>query len=1642
MEFDNSNEEFSEKICDLISQGYGLTPFLGSGCSASSGIMMGQEFTDYLGHAIRICVEGTSGDGDTTASRWDIARNGWPERPSEEEIVEARAWVRRKFDVLIKEYGMRALFDDDHRVIDYRLDSHVSSPELLAKLLNAPVVPPFLRSHDLKTEDSAIRAIQEVMWGKQRANERIIFSTSKSETSYAAICEKAIRSLSDWRATLHFLAMLRHVKTVKGVRLSIGELDPSIIDRFNVHITKNKKPNLTHQMIAQLSMSARIRVILTTNFDKLIESAFESFGRPISSIPVGTHGGLPHPDLVHANDCLVKLHGDCHETRADYTLDDPPTPGDKNRFFHYVRGDYPDFTDSNPGSRRFIPSQLLIVGYSGSDRRCNDMIKYVLDSDEDAKVFWVCHSKRDLDRLGSTFGEDDYKKGRIIATRTERPDLLLYDIYQKLNLTLPSPGSTYHFPDRVMPAKSPLPKDANQAIVEQDAAEIEKQLTGKHENGEGSIVILKGGSGVLNVVHQALEQLGMKGRNRIWLELEDFPDAPSVGAEIRTGLSLRTGSLPLGHVKPLPFEIIERMKEQDAGKKDISEKEEETLTCAWEVFFADSCKELGVTAGMWTVGLYGRNGPGGCAGWQATHETWGEEHYKELQLLIRGLSKAGFNILYAPYTDERSDRDVERLRDLEKLRVHPSEAVVQEEKGPTGNRDNLPQPPWNPITTDSTSLVKDKPGPKSNVFVYKCRYKQSKQLNFKHVMEDVSAHILDLGSVNEVAQCLGHKVKERMRWLTGVRALHSATLFRQSRHFSAFMTDAIYRCPNQFNLTREDNDEKRVNDLLRWIGKLLDFGVFYTKPGGFAWAYRDIRLGIRSIIDSLHFDPIIVRQGQYVRMKNFTPGNHFFIGEWYAKAHLVTRHPVPMLEGAHHFFQSILFVPHFGSPYAGKIDREEEKEAEWFSNARKGIFFSSIIALLNLLRSGESSLRYWGSVPFRRSMFKKSVAEGVIRQIKEVMIFTFTKEIEEKLARNAQTFPPEKSAYVECVANLYLNEKNQEGIDHYAWTLIHDLGQDFKYIERRISADYRITDIPFQKNIPAKGPYSYEFDGTTVKPDGTPVNFADVEELTSEMLKAYSIPDSLQYERKFPGFDWFCCKSGIFNIFQTIYKEKDDAAPKSPGKSDSLSKKLRGQKRQIEIDFLLGTHGCIANPHEINLFIQSLIEWAFVFVRRAKKLLRSREKIPVAAGNPDAGTEDYQKDFLGVTVLCNIALNLSRMLPPAYSECAAKEQIKAQSLYALALGHLGRFREAHRRLGEARVLCRSIGNNDSSVLLGIAELRRAEVLCLEARECGAVLRWLRETGPDGDEDKAKAKEKDAKSFAETFKPFVEKHDFDKLAATPPPKEAPSFIECERAKSILKQRVKGAKRGSSAISQLAEDLNRVSQAKIGDAWRCLEESRRRFSGRTHSSRWWGRQYALELRVFGEAELAIQEAHASSPSLEWFRMLPCRSRRDLAGHLRKIWQNGIAVAGNGQGDEQYSRLKTTSVYLFALNLAPPSLTARMDLVENRHGDLRLTSGEAKKACKEIIEFLKKEFPGKDGGTDEFGLAHYLKKESDEIEAMKRQFTGEKLKKKLTAIGSKRGDITIRDLFENENKDLNRTYYMQIVRTALLLDYKLNN
>lgn len=82
-----------------------------------------------------------------------------------------------------------------------------------------------------------------------------------------------------------------------------------------------KQPTTAHKQIAQLVKKGYVRMILTTNFDRLIEQALTEAGidYDVAWNDDGLRGMRPY---VHSNCTVLKLHGDFKDTRIKNTREE------------------------------------------------------------------------------------------------------------------------------------------------------------------------------------------------------------------------------------------------------------------------------------------------------------------------------------------------------------------------------------------------------------------------------------------------------------------------------------------------------------------------------------------------------------------------------------------------------------------------------------------------------------------------------------------------------------------------------------------------------------------------------------------------------------------------------------------------------------------------------------------------------------------------------------------------------------------------------------------------------------------------------------------------------------------------------------------------------------------------------------------------------------------------------------------------------------------------------------------------------------------------------------------------------------------------------------------------------------------------
>jgi hypothetical protein len=1402
---ETSNGDFIEELRTEINNGGGFVPFVGSGCSSPSGILMGLQFDEYLAYTVFLCVADLESIKDADPRqrcRWDLRAYGWPSPPLPGQVEKARQWIREKFDEICGEFfeaRPKAKVGPEIETLTLK-EKKEKGPEDVAKALTCPLVPRILHSPDGAVNQEMVKRLLP-FFGSEGLVRGGYSLPGLSPSSEDAIVERAVRALFDWRATLNFLSELKLV----GDTLLVEASEPAVIDSFNVHITRGRKPNLTHNMLCHLAGPARFRIILTTNFDTLIEDAFQQMSDRLEVISVSVKGVLPDPELVHGRNTVVKMHGTLWETRADFSLDESPSRDNKRRFFHYVRGTYPDAAGGG-----FLPKQLLVCGYSGSDNRCVEMIKYVLDSGgPDARVFWVCHNEADLTRLAGALEADGTRRGglfrekyagRVIATVCERSDLLLYELFQRVCLSLPRGGFSYQYTDNVPPAvahpEHESPKAAKEARKLADILFSDPAPIGKEER---DLLVADGGAGVLATLRRMVQIITTEKKiSQIWLELEDYQNTYCAAYDILLIISIRLGLFQLGPADLLPAGLMKKCEDKlakavrsqtinqsrkardqrrkaKAFEKEMTEIDEQ-LTSLWIThlkFLIDHY--FNIVPGRWVIVLYARNGAGGCSGWTES-AFWGEAEFGtevtpgRFPPFVKALCRIGFHVAYAPYTGPLPlppptlSRQA-KLKDV--LGMADAKAVLTESPEFDDPRPHTYSAMKRWLSAKDPYRYPKTSPPKGGRVVDFGRCMDSLRHNWiSHRHRPADGNAADALSVQRDPAAAPYQ--------RNLRFLYAAMLFRQSRHYSAFLCDAVYPCPFRFNTEGIDNDWVRNDIVARDVADLKTDGLFYEKPGGFAWAYRDFRLGLRRIIDSLtnksleSIEPFAEWRSQY----------HFDIADWYLRAFYTTGHAIPLTEALFHLYQSIRHILRFReSSQFGRVAACEPERVRALK--RYQLCRSAICEMTKALRLGGRSIQHWFGPAPTQAWFSESDHRN--RPLTNG----------DDVGKVLETI---KKAMNHVVAPL------PTAVQAHANTLLVVLREEFAELASSPEQDGRISryatyaagsllliprdEVSAGAQLRAKGDAIEEvshLEGIDVHSDNK-----DFWEKACEPIRELA-----QIIKDHDGKR----EMGIPREHSGATKDPEPAGP-------SLASKInQWHLRHLEI-----------NPADEYLFylIQQLNEWAFRFVRRAKlQQLQSRYR------QLDAKTDvrelmgldpEIKLLWVTVTILSSNALRFCRALHPTLSAFEGKERVNALTLYGLGLARLGRFYEAHRRFNEANALLSKIDAPTNSVLLGILKLRRAEAHLLEA----ILLNDLRQPG--------KWSGMDAKHLCQRYQ-LVE-------PASAPHKASPTEIDQRKR------------------------LRRLQIAKLDDAWGSLENAERLLAGRLHSTRWWGRLCGLKLRCLLE------------------------------------------------------------------------------------------------------------------------------------------------------------------------------------------------
>lgn len=1413
-----------------------ITPFLGSGVSAQSGIIMGEEFPKYLAWTVSQVLQ----------KKWDLQNRGWPPFPSSDEKEKSHKYLLEKFLEWCRTRNI-VVTQSDHdncpRITSLRMPEQPDHQEQIGSRdihLMRPLVPEILRDGHIWDKEDFLDTAKRNL---RIPDEPTELNTPDSSEEY--IVEVALRALSHWTRTLEFLARVRLTSGLEPRLYLEAKPEISVIDGFNAHITRGKRPNLIHNMVSRLARSMRTRLVLTTNFDTLLEQSYRAQGEPLHMLAVSIKGGLPAYATVRAQDCVVKLHGDILETRADTSINEPPTPADKQRFFQYLRG------PNKPHKKQpddFVPSHLLVLGYSASDPRCVQMIRYTLDMDPGFKVFWTCHTPRDVQRVQRFFG---MYKDRVFILQTDRTDLLLWALYQKLNFSLPGGGHSLEFTQHVPPRS---------ALFDHKDAQFEQAVEALHElvlqRSEQRVVYIDCSSGTTQPMQAVFGRFKKSHYHAVWFELEDYRNTDDFYYNLLSLISLNLGYFQLEWINFAP-----RRDGNGAGARMHKEARKRRLRLLVEKFK--------INPERWVLFLYGRNGAGGCTGLLDGQSYWSKDELADLDELLVFLSTVGFKIVYMPRGPRREQRDHEMMNKYEAfLREHLGAGDHMLPELP--QQACLPHPEMDDLTdSDQLATAKDTwlkiPDNLTQSVESDDGTDRQKVPNFINILTDV---VSEFGIPSKgLAEKIQAQKSARAIWLYGL------TLLRQSRHPAATISEAIFPCPWRFcesaSGTVRDNDEyrhrliyevdetlvdKKTNQPVSWMQFLQSRGLFLRKPGGNSWMYRDTRLGLQTFYElsgeiGLYvqpFDESPRRIHTLKGLRNVRARLHYWIGDWYLRAFYSSGHFIPLVEAIYHSCRAIIHAPE----YEWIIDPKSEahQQEQDMINERLNLVWKSVCQFRKLLLVGRRSLLFWcPGVDIKQCFFEQdlSVLRETIKDIthKAMLILDDSQKSGSTKSRGGRQVKKKSAG-----ETISICQKLNELAEH---VLEHELNHLQEAVLKEAFAHGGRTSPVLSSQFLNAASCEYVAPPEQAWKEVEPPLDRSHDWREDIMEKMADVSDGSHRSHGRPAGPVIMTAEDLKRRFAEIIEENEIV------RKTALLTKLRR-------DWLFSWSAKSGDESVLFRMIWLISEMMYRILRRAKLEYHShsisqQEVTPTDAlfmcGSMAQGlgtNEPVRERWRIVSAMGYQALQMCRSLSPDYHQADCDLRVRVLTLYAVSLGYLNRFSEANRRFNEAHAIILSgMGWPDGRELARI-HIRRAEVLIWNARYDAHV----------------------------ALSAYVK-------AMSPSSSGAPAGAAVKHVKLTPAQ---------AAALLVAQARNAISC--LDDAWAALERGELCLGGVSHSAYWWYRLLSQKLCCYATLGTLASQLRKHGVAFDFdFSCLPFRRKIHLPTTLLSLMRDALIV---GAGD----------------------------------------------------------------------------------------------------------------------------------------------
>lgn len=419
----------------------------------------------------------------------------------------------------------------------------------LSQYLEFCIVQSLIERHGIERTRyrNGIWPLQSALWDPERKKKAELFKKSMGDDDVSQIRQEAFGAMADWRSSLQFLSRL----DARNGEIERTSADSFVTDSFFLGLVSDAMPNLSHRVLAHLADPLHSRLLLTTNFDELLEKAFSETGSPITSFDVHLDAGLPDARTVSSQRSLIKLHGGRYGLRANYSLDSIPSQDDQRAFTSYFSTKHfePDEWLEAKTYPENTQAHLLVLGSSAKDSRTRAFIVTAMARLPGMKVFWICNSPSSVATVEKEFASVLH---RFNILQHSNLGLLLLQMYQHLTNSLPPSGIDY-------PAIWQLPLDN----VRRPDPDVSKQRPLFEKTVSSIVASLKNDATRIAIVESPLTVDGGSSTaaaafnllqtraNCVWLDLDDFSDSEELFTWLTTHLAQRTGQREL---LPVPLD--------------------------------------------------------------------------------------------------------------------------------------------------------------------------------------------------------------------------------------------------------------------------------------------------------------------------------------------------------------------------------------------------------------------------------------------------------------------------------------------------------------------------------------------------------------------------------------------------------------------------------------------------------------------------------------------------------------------------------------------------------------------------------------------------------------------------------------------------------------------------------------------------------------------------------------------------------------------------------------------------------------------------------------------------------------------------------------------------------------------------------